>query len=112
MAREPQASATLIAPSAEEVAGLLVVNVELEEVSPLAEEASWLGSPGPDGAGQDLLDIRMPPTTWHLTGTSRLDAEHLGELSLLYRQSQIGGLGSYHFTFGWKKAHPTLASGQ
>lgn len=71
-----------------------------------------LGSPGPDGSGWDLLDIRMPPTTWHLTGTSRLDAEHLGELSLLYRQSQIGGLGSYHFAFGWKKAHPTLASGQ
>ena len=43
---------------------LLVIKVEQEEASPLAEEASWLGSPGPDrsasasalSATQRLLD--------------------------------------------------------
>lgn len=50
-----------------------------------------LGSPGSDGAGEDLLDIRrIPPTTWHLTETSRLDGRAPGR-TLLDLQAELDG---------------------
>ncbi|XP_075826193.1 zinc finger protein with KRAB and SCAN domains 3-like [Microtus pennsylvanicus] len=72
MAREPQASAALIAPSAEEGGGLLVVNVEQEEVSSLAEEASWLSFPASDRSRKRFRAFRYPEAAGPRQALSRL----------------------------------------
>ena len=72
MAREPGTSAALNARSAEEGTGLLVVKVEQEEASPLAEEASWLGSPGPDRSRQRFRAFRYPEAAGPRQALSRL----------------------------------------
>ncbi|XP_028645105.1 zinc finger protein with KRAB and SCAN domains 4-like [Grammomys surdaster] len=72
MAREPGASAALNARSAEEGTGLLVVKVEQEETSPLAEEVSWLGSPGPDSSRQRFRAFRYPEAAGPRQALSRL----------------------------------------
>ncbi|XP_051025177.1 zinc finger protein with KRAB and SCAN domains 3-like [Acomys russatus] len=72
MARELGMSATLNAPSAEEGTGLLVVKVEQEEASPLAEEASWLGSPGLDRSRQRFRAFRYPEAAGPRQALSRL----------------------------------------
>ncbi|XP_040611609.1 zinc finger protein with KRAB and SCAN domains 3-like [Mesocricetus auratus] len=72
MAREWGASAALNAQSAEEGTGLLVVKVEQEEASPLAEEASWLGSPGPDRSRQRFRAFRYPEVAGPRQALSRL----------------------------------------
>ncbi|XP_005369975.1 zinc finger protein with KRAB and SCAN domains 3-like [Microtus ochrogaster] len=72
MAREPQASAALIGPSAEEGGGLLVVTVEQEEVSSLAEEASWLSFPASDRSRQRFRAFRYPEAAGPRQALSRL----------------------------------------
>ncbi|EDL32649.1 zinc finger protein with KRAB and SCAN domains 4 [Mus musculus] len=72
MAREPGTSAALNARSAEEGTGLLVVKVEQEEASPLAEETSWLGSPGPDRSRQRFRAFRYPEAAGPRQALSRL----------------------------------------
>ncbi|XP_032740751.1 zinc finger protein with KRAB and SCAN domains 3-like [Rattus rattus] len=72
MAREPGACAALNAPSAEEGTGFLVVKVEPEEASQLAEEASWLGSPGPDRSRQRFRAFRYPDAAGPRQALSRL----------------------------------------
>ncbi|GAB1297963.1 Zinc finger with KRAB and SCAN domains 4 [Apodemus speciosus] len=52
--------------------GLLVVKVEQEEASPLAEEASWLGSPGPDRSRQRFRAFRYPEAAGPRQALSRL----------------------------------------
>ncbi|XP_006988942.1 zinc finger protein with KRAB and SCAN domains 4-like [Peromyscus maniculatus bairdii] len=72
MAREPGVSAALNARSAQEGTGLLVVKVEQEEASPLAEEASWLGSPEPDRSRQRFRAFRYPEAAGPRQALSRL----------------------------------------
>ena len=72
MAREPQASAAQIAPSAEEGGGLLVVKVEQEEVSSLAEETSCLGLPASDHSRQRFRAFRYPEVAGPRQALSRL----------------------------------------
>ena len=71
MAREPGTSAALNARFAEEGTGLLVVKVEQEEASPLAE-TSWLGSPGPDRSRQRFRAFRYPEAAGPRQALSRL----------------------------------------
>ncbi|XP_021505483.1 zinc finger protein with KRAB and SCAN domains 4-like [Meriones unguiculatus] len=72
MAREPGENAALSSRSAEEEIGFLVVKVEQEEASPLAEEASWLGSPGPDRSRQRFRAFRYPEAAGPRQALSRL----------------------------------------
>ena len=51
---------------------LLVIKVEQEEASPLAEEASWLGSPGPDRSRQRFRAFRYPEAAGPRQALSRL----------------------------------------
>lgn len=72
MARESRESTTLDSHSAEDQMELLVIKVEQEEVSPLAEEASWLGSPGPDRSRQRFRAFRYPDAAGPRQALSRL----------------------------------------
>ncbi|KAL6092237.1 hypothetical protein STEG23_026765 [Scotinomys teguina] len=72
MAREPGVSAALNAQSAQKGTGLLVVKVEQEEASPLTEEASWLGNPGPDRSRQRFRAFRYPDAAGPRQALSRL----------------------------------------
>ena len=51
---------------------LLVIKVEQEEASPLAEETSWLGSPGPDRSRQRFRAFRYPEAAGPRQALSRL----------------------------------------
>ena len=51
---------------------LLVIKVEQEESSPLAEETSWLGSPGPDRSRQRFRAFRYPEAAGPRQALSRL----------------------------------------
>ncbi|XP_052012329.1 zinc finger protein with KRAB and SCAN domains 3 [Apodemus sylvaticus] len=72
MARESRESTTLDSHSAEDQMELLVIKVEQEEASPLAEEASWLGSPGPDRSRQRFRAFRYPEAAGPRQALSRL----------------------------------------
>uniref|UniRef100_A0A8C6MY38 Zinc finger with KRAB and SCAN domains 3 n=1 Tax=Mus spicilegus TaxID=10103 RepID=A0A8C6MY38_MUSSI len=72
MARESRESTTLDSHSAEDQMELLVIKVEQEESSPLAEETSWLGSPGPDRSRQRFRAFRYPEAAGPRQALSRL----------------------------------------
>ena len=72
MARESRESTTLDSHSAEDQMELLVIKVEQEEASPLAEETSWLGSPGPDRSRQRFRAFRYPEAAGPRQALSRL----------------------------------------